>query len=210
MALRTSTNEHDSASTIMTNFIKKHLILPASVGMMSLVGINTQNAKYPLGFGNYFGFEGFSKEDAENDKYRCVNFWAENLREARRRFLGDGQIRVLYYEWNRTDVSDPIHVRSISQVLVQDARIPQEWYITELCFTGTYRPPVEVATDMYAQVPGDHSDKLELWTDPVNYYAKKGAIYDPKSGILRYKIESQPKKLALIGPGPHLKLRNCK
>ena len=176
----------------MTNFVKRQMFLPAEIGMRSLVGINPLTRTFPYGFGNYMSFAGVGNDDL-TDKYRCVNFWAENLEEARRRFLLDGKVSVLYYEWNKTTGADPIRIRPVSQVLVNDPRIPADWYLTEFCFTGTYRPPLEVAIDMYSNVPGDHSDKLEEWTDPVAFHKKKGGTYDPKTGIIRYEVKSMPK-----------------
>jgi len=47
----------------------KTIMIPAKVGLVSLVGVHAES--YPTDFGNYFDF--LSGE-------RCLNMWAENLK----------------------------------------------------------------------------------------------------------------------------------
>jgi hypothetical protein len=122
----------------------------ASIGIMSLVGVS---GTPPHLFGNYFGLA---------DGPRVVNFWAENLKAAKSRFLSDGMVRVRQYTEGQK-----------KWVLIDDDRIPSDWYYDKLCFTGSIRPPIEILEDMY-KFHGDPNFELEKYTDPVSYYNKRG------------------------------------
>lgn len=87
--------------------------IKALIGMHSLVGVNT--SKFPVGFGNYFDFR--SGE-------RCLNMWAENLRE----FASKKEI----LEIECTVFSDG----KSRLAFVTDKRVPTEWLHSRLCVTG--------------------------------------------------------------------------
>ena len=90
----------------------------ARIGMTSLVGIG--GIKYPLSFGNYFALS--------SGQY-VLNFWAENFNEAVRRFLDDGSVRVLV---------------SGALCIIDDDRIPADWYNEKLYCCGISQPNRDV------------------------------------------------------------------
>lgn len=141
------------------------LELPAVVGMQSLVGVS---GSPPYSFGNYFSINNPDSSGIQSlDKYRVWNFWAENLKAAVPLFLLDGKVRVRYYEWvNKNNLR-------LSGVVIDDPRIPNDWYYPKMCFTGSWTPPIEIAQDIYA-LHGDPSNELEKWTDEDAYYKKRG------------------------------------
>lgn len=142
----------------MTHEIK---MVSAKVGFRSLVGINTNNPP-PYSFGNYFSL-------ATGETFaglRVFNFWAENLAEAARQFLTDGLVQVRVWEWE-------VDGRKIEACLIDDPRIPADWYHNTMCFTGFGRPPKDVAVEMYT-IKGDPTNELEYWGDPEMYYARRG------------------------------------
>lgn len=95
------------------------------------------------------------------------NFWAENLKAAVPLFLTDGKVRVRYYEWvNKNNLR-------LSGVVIDDSRIPRDWYYSKMCFTGSWLPPLEIAQDIYS-IHGDPTNELEKWTDEDAYYKKRG------------------------------------
>lgn len=153
----------------MSTFEHKIDTVPAVVAMASLVEINT--SKYPTGWGNYFWLA---------NGLRVANFWAENLKEAARRFLTDGMVRVQVWSW-ATEGG-----RTASIALIDDPRIPEDWYYSELCWTGYGLPPVEVAREMFA-VRGDPTNELEQLTDPASYHAKRGGKWHP-NGYVSYAL----------------------
>ena len=133
--------------------------IPAKVGMMSLIGPGRER---PTTWGNYFWFAKGPSGSWE-DGYRCVNFWAENLNTlVERGVLQDGLVKVKVYDkkW----------------ALVLDDRIPENWYHYSLCFTGCYRPSLEIIKDMFA-TRGDPENHQEEFTDPVAFHAKHGRVY---------------------------------
>lgn len=168
----------------------KRISTRAVVGMMSLVGIGgaSDPSRYPLSFGNYFSLVYESTRENPWDGLRVANFWAENLREAAGRFLHDGMVSVLMWEWEGKNKDKYFPLRTC---IIDDPRIPAEWYHNKMCWTGSYRPPLEVAQQMYA-VRGDATNELEEWTDPVSYYAKRGGVY--RNGIVSYTIKHDPNK----------------
>lgn len=108
--------------------------IPPKVGYESLVGII--NAKYPLGWGNYFGFW---------PKYRCINMWSENLREwARRNQATDIEVAVFSDKW----------------AFVIDERVPADWLYPELCFTGGPRPTAGEMKEILDYAGRPYSDWL--------------------------------------------------
>jgi hypothetical protein len=129
-------------------------MIPAQVGMKSLIGCG---GEYPLGWANYFSF--YDKNN-RFEGIRCLNFWAENLQEAVRRFLPDGLVEVISYENDRFAIID-------------DSRIPENWYYNRLCFTGGYRPTLETAIEIYGYL-GDEHYELEQFIDAKSYHAKRG------------------------------------
>lgn len=99
----------------------------ARVGGMSLVGVGYER---PCSWGNYFTLRG-------NPEYRVVNFWAENLDTlVSTGVLTDGMVNIKIYDdkW----------------CLILDDRIPDNWYHYSMCFTGGYRPDLDIIKDMFA------------------------------------------------------------
>lgn len=148
--------------------------IPADVGMMSLIGVRSP---FPVGWGNYFWF---SREcnppEIQTEAYegiRCLNMWAENLREAKNRFLHDGMVKVRIY-------SEGLR----HWCIVVDKRIPSDWLYNTLCFTGGYRPPREACYDIY-QILGDPNNEMEQFEDAEMYYAKRGGKLH-QNGIVSY------------------------
>ncbi len=152
-----------------------HTTIPARVGMMSLVGIGSK--EYPLGFGNYFSFAGTIEDIMNGRDIRCLNFWAENLNEAARRFLPDGMVRVILYS----------HENGLKWAVVDDERIPPEWYHNKLCFTGCRRPPQEFAEEIYNYF-GDDGNEFEQFTDPKSYWDSRGWKWHP-NGVISSKAQ---------------------
>lgn len=127
---------------------KEELVSP-QIGMESCVGCS---GPYPRSFGNYFDLR---------CGLRIVNFWSENLRELVRLGIIDNTIKVRNYEkW----------------ALIADERIPKEWYYNKLCFTGCYKPPLNIIKDMY-QYNGDPDNCFEEYENPASYFDRKGYIY---------------------------------
>ncbi len=139
--------------------------LEAAVGWRSCVGIVRR--EYPLSFGNYFSLR---------NGPRILNFWAENLEEAAKRFLPDGLVEVRVWHW----VEEPYGERRVAIIL--DERIPSDWYHNNLCFTGYGLPPVEVGRQIY-DLLGDPNYEFERFIDPQMYYAKRGQRYLSKGGV---------------------------
>ena len=144
------------------------------VGGMSLVGVH---GKPPYAHANYFWLDCGS---------RVLNFWAENLEAAVKQFNID-EVHIRRFKGEGFDVC-----------LIDDARIPLDWYLKELCFTGSKIPPIEVLEDIFwfgengfRQFKND----LEMFTDPASYYAKKGWGYHPETGVVTIPVKANPKKL---------------
>lgn len=142
----------------------------------SLIGVH---GSLPHSWGNYFWLA---------DGPRISNFWAENLNAAKEEFLFDGLVEVV--EW-KFDVSvggdgkwpsEPAHI-----AIIHDERIPASWYYNKLCFTGGFRPPLNIAKEMFEVLGGDPTDELEQWTDPKSYYAKRGGEWH-ESGLVTYRL----------------------
>jgi hypothetical protein len=136
----------------------------AEVGMTSLIGVS---GNAPYAWGNYFALK---------DPYiRVLNFWAENLKAAvDRHFLADGLVQIRMWEWETEQGKR--HV-----CIIEDERIPADWYYQKLCFTGGGGIPTEVARDIYAIV-GDPDNELERFIDPEMYYAKRGGKWVHSEG----------------------------
>lgn len=130
--------------------------IEAQVGSMSLIGVGKER---PCSWGNYFWFSRSSKDPREG--LRCINMWAENLDTARERFLHDGLVKVRVYEGERMDWA-----------IVIDERIPKKWRYDTCCYTGGWRPGIEIARDIYETL-GDPGNELEWWTDNEMYHAKR-------------------------------------
>lgn len=148
----------------------------ATVGSKSLVGIRP--GPYPLSFGNYFCL---------GDGTRVLNFWAENLEEARTRFLPDGRVEVREWEWISPNVG------SMRACIVFDPRIPYDWYYNKLCFTGFGRPPEKVVREIYALL-GDPDNELEFYDDPELYHARRGQRVTAH-GSVTYSSSDTPSQL---------------
>lgn len=139
----------------------RETMIPAKVGSQSLVGFGREPP--PHRWGNYFNFAGKGTSWGP----RCVNMWAENLREAAKKFLQpDGMVKVrIYTEGDRKQ-----------WCLVVDERIPKDWLYHNLCFTGDYRPSLETIKHMY-EFGGDPENAFEEYYDPKEYHRKRGMKY---------------------------------
>lgn len=143
------------------------MMVRAAVGMMSLVGVH---GEAPHAWGNYFSL-------AYTD-LRVLNFWAENLEAAvQQGFLHDGQVQVRAWEWET-----PHGKRKAC--IIEDERIPKDWYYNKLCFTGGPWPPMEIAKQMY-EILGDPDNEFEQFTDPELYHARRGGIWNPRGFIFK-------------------------
>lgn len=131
---------------------------------MSLIGVGV---KRPCSWGNYFWLK----------DVRIGNMWWENLEHLKDELSGD--VEVLVYE---TDDNKKFG-------LIIDPRIPPEYLYNKLCWTGYRFPTKEIAEDMY-KLLGDPTNEFEQYIDPVSYYAKRGAKYDPKTGIVCYSLNT--------------------
>lgn len=167
--------------------------IPAVVGVMSLVGVGND---YPLSWGNYFDFAPEDRRTMFYTSIRCLNFWAENLNEARKRFLPDGKVNVILYtaeptqgSWEDKDGHHTIEYLP-RWAIVDDERIPKDWYYNKLCFTGGRKPPKEFAEEIY-RILGDPNNEFEQYTDPKSYWAKRGGTYH-ENGCVSYNY-AQPK-----------------
>ena len=145
--------------------------IPARVGMMSLIGVCDE---FPVSWGNYFWFR--------EGEARCVNMWAENLDEARIRFLPDGMVEGYLFD--------------DTYFVVADDRIPTDWLYNKFCFTGGCSPKdKEILKEMYS-IHGDPTNAAEEYLDPVAYHTKRGGEYIvTKDGfaIIKYSINNNAK-----------------
>lgn len=152
--------------------------VPARVGMMSLVGVGSKD--FPLSFGNYFSFSQTHDQMMRMDPAQRVwNFWAENLKEAKLRFLSDGMVDIIQY--NRG-------------CIILDKRIPEDWYHNKLCYTGGYLPDIDEGREIY-DILGDPTNEFEQFTDPVSYYAKRGSEYNPETGIVKTTVTAKSRQI---------------
>jgi hypothetical protein len=127
-----------------------------AIGEMSLIGVR---GRPPHPFGNYFSLR--------HEGLRVLNFWAENLKGATA-FLPDGQLQIRVWSWEEHPGCRPGKV-----CIIDDPRIPADWYYNKLCFTGFGVPPIEIARQIYAHL-GDPYNEFERFTDSEMYWARKG------------------------------------
>lgn len=144
----------------MDNVILIDEKVPAKIGMASLISVGN---KRPASWGNYFSLY---------NGPRVLNFWAENLVAANKRFL-DGMVNIKRYE---------------NWCIIADDRIPNDWYHDKMCYTGGRMPPYEAAIQFFAY-HGDPSNELELFTDPVSYYKRQNGVYNPETGSVSYNCK---------------------
>lgn len=138
----------------------EEVYLPTVVGTQSLIGVSPQR---PCSWGNYFWIP---NPDPGAGSIRILNMWAENLEEARKRFLPDGKVKVLRYG---------------NRAIVIDDRIPDEWLYNKLCFTGGGGIDLDAAFVFYS-ILGDPTNELEQFIDKDSYYAKRGATVTRADG----------------------------
>lgn len=144
--------------------------VPAVVGMHSLIGTR---GKFPLSWGNYFAL-------SEPEVY-VLNFWAENLEEAVKRFLKDGLVQIRLYKFEVSGVERQV-------CIIDDPRIPTDWYYNQLCFTGNgSRLTAEVAKEIYDYL-GDPNNQYEQFSDPEMYYARQGGVMHQNGGSIHFKV----------------------
>ena len=149
--------------------------IPAAVGTRSLIGVGKQR---PCSWGNYFWFDGINYRDKG---WRVLNMWAENLQDAKEKFLEDGMVQIRTYEYEDKKFC-----------IIDDDRIPEDYYYNKLCFTGYYRPSAEVAKEIFDYL-GDPDNEYEQYVDPVKYWDDRGWVYNPETGIrtIRAYIEER-------------------
>ena len=146
----------------------KEKFYPPEVGEMSLIGVRSQP---PVSWGNYFSLRSGP---------RVLNMWAENLNHVvSQGLIADNKLRVIDYG---------------NYCIIDDIRIPEEYYYNKLCFTGGPRVSVEHAKEIYGYI-GDPENELEQFTDPVSYYEKEGGTYDPNTGSVYYKFGKKPRPI---------------
>jgi hypothetical protein len=148
--------------------------VPAQVASQSLVGAGKER---PCEWGNYFDL---LVEGKGRRLIRVLNFWAENLTHLTNTgVLEDGLVQIYDYGlW----------------CIIQDPRIPQNYYYNRCCFTGSTLPTINIARSIY-EILSDPSNEIELWTDPESYYEKRGSVYDRKTGLVRTTIIAKERKL---------------
>lgn len=144
---------------------------PIECAGMSLIGVSKRS--FPVGWGNYFWIVSPKRESI-----RIFNFWWENLERANKEF----------------DLKDKVNVRVYNNDgslcgLIDDKRIPLEWYYNKLCFTGFGRPAREIGKDMYDYL-GDPDNEYEQFVDPKSYYEKRGYTYH-NNGIVSKRFGEQ-------------------
>lgn len=145
--------------------------VPIHQGGMSLIGVGNER---PCSWGNYFGLI------IENKEVRVLNMWWENLEHAHKEYLKGDDVQIRLYSQG-----DGSHTRR--WCLIDDERIPKNYYYNKLCFTGFGGgTSKEVARDMYDYL-GDPDYEFERFVDPVSYYKKRGGDYNPETGIVSYR-----------------------
>ena len=124
----------------MSNFTVETKLVDAVVDTMSLIGTSRER---PISWGNYFWVS----------EGRVVNMWAENLEHlVSKKVLADKKVLVNIYSYN-----------DCQWLLVVDNRIPADYLYNELCFTGYYLPPIEIAQHMF-DIVGDPTNQIEKWS----------------------------------------------
>lgn len=103
--------------------------IPYKCGGHSLIGaLGTP----PFSHGNYF----YLKHKGE--PIRVGNMWLENLEHALEHFLEDKLVNIVIYRENNN-----------SWCLIHDERIPENYYVKKLCWTGSSPPSIDILKDMY-------------------------------------------------------------
>lgn len=143
--------------------------LPAQVGCVSLVGINTD--KYPVGYGNYFSL---------NQMYGpyIVNMWAENFEEiVRRNRMADIEVTVFARE------ADPRQCIGV----VTDERIPAEWLNKKFCITGHGWPSVAICKAVHEFMGVEDDGSWYCGCEGEDGYPSIGGRYTYDEGRLLTK-----------------------
>lgn len=161
----------------MQEIEKNRKRIPINIGMTSLIGVH---GIPPFSWGNYFWLV---------DGGRVLNFWEENLIAANQQFNLGGEVDIIYFEGNPEE-------RYKGYCIIDDKRIPQDWYYNKLCFTGTYRPSKEIAKIIYDYL-GDPDNEFEQFINPENYYLRRGGIY--RSNSILYSKEARQKGIEEFG-----------
>jgi hypothetical protein len=165
----TSINDKQYSYTVTEEFASP------VVGLTSTIAVCREPPPYKRA--NYFWLDCGS---------RVLNFWAENLEAAVKRFSLD-KVRIRRYKGEGFDVC-----------LIDDSRIPEDWYSKELCFTNYKSLPIEVLKDIFWFGENNYrpfKNDLEMFTDPISYYTKKGWGYDPFTGVVTIPVNATPKAL---------------
>src|SRR6185503_19029855 len=129
----------------------------------SLIGTGRSR---PVSWGNYCWVA---------PQIRVLNMWAENIETATVEFkLGD-TMKAFVHE---------------NSAVVIDPRIPETWKYNKLCFTGGMGMKtdiIEAMREIYEYL-GDPTGEFEQFTDPVKYWRKRNANYNPKTHIIAYRV----------------------
>jgi hypothetical protein len=144
----------------------------------SLVGVH---GRPPHRHGNYHDIR-----VGKNYNVRVLNMWLENARHAAKTFC-DGEVRVRLYEG-----------ANYTWCLIDDERIPADYYYNKLCFTGGRMPPAYVALDMYEHL-GDPDNEYEQFTDPTTYHGRRGFEYNAEHGFISGGPEIRERMRAKYG-----------
>lgn len=159
--------------------------IPAKVGMMSLVGVN--KSSYPTRRGNYFDFV--------FGGLRCTNMWAENLQEARKRFLDDGLVEVDVYSEEMERYGNTF---IMNWTIVVDERIPKDWLLDYPYFCGCPSMSLDMMKELMPKYNWN-PDRMEEYFDPVSYWDKLGLIYkDLGNGICSISLKGPTKTRPLL------------
>jgi hypothetical protein len=142
-------------------------VVPVTCVMNSLIGTGRER---PVSWGNYFwiGIDGGSA--------RVANMWWENLEHAAKTFTSN-DVRVRIYRDDKR-----------VWCLIDDDRIPTDYYYNKLCFTGGPGITREMAADMYSHL-GDPENEFEQFTDTKEYHRKRGGECDER-GFVTYRVGS--------------------
>jgi hypothetical protein len=136
-----------------------------NIGCVTLVGV--MDKKYPIDWGNCFGLIG-----EDNQEYRIVNFVYENLKWA----------------LEHKKISFPIRIEILHEgiALIDDIRIPSNWYREEYC---TVCCPDELLTEpqkMEIERQKERGERTEIM-------AKDELPNGKRVIIIHFDISKQPK-----------------
>ena len=137
-------------------------IIDINITLSSLICVI---GELPVKHGNYFYL----------NNYRVLNFWKENLIAANEKFDLKDKISILK------------NIES-NHCVIDDSKIPIEWYHNKLCFTGVL-VKIEHIKELYDYF-GDPDNNFEQFVDPKSYWQKRDYEYintDSGINIIKHK-----------------------